>query len=95
MHALAQVAPPGVLHEGDEAGLVERDSPRSLRGCRTLFSRLASGLGSELEEAPRQPDDLSGVAQREGPRLGGIEDVILELRGQIGELGLNLVESLA
>src|SRR5262249_53897983 len=90
---LAQVATPAVLEEGQGAGQVEGDPPRTRLRARTLLARLARGLCGQLEQAPREPVNLLGGPQRQREGLGGVENVVAEARRELRQLGLDRVEA--
>ena len=58
-----------------------------------LVARLPRGLRRQVEQALRQPRDLLGRAQRQGPGLRRVEHVVAEARRQLGQLGLDGVEA--
>ena len=91
VHFLPQVAARAVLHEGHETRIVQREDPGPVRGGGLFVSLLPGRIGRQLEERVRQPVDFFGLRQRELAGLGGVEDVVGELRAQFREPLADLV----
>ena len=95
IEALAQIPAPTVLQKGEIARRVERDLPRAVGGRRALLPRCPRGLGSQLQQTRGQALHLPRLAQAESEGLGRVERVVAEVRGELGELLLDLVEAIA
>jgi hypothetical protein len=86
MQRCAQRAVLGVAHHR----LVARHPQRELPAVPALCRRRRPGFG---EHIARDAGELGGVFDMERPRVGRIEQVVVELRGELGELLLDRLEA--
>ena len=92
---LPVVAPPAVRHEGHEGWVIQGNAPRPVFRAGVRASRLAGGLGGDVQQAGRQALHVLRVLQGQSEGLGGIQHVVAEAGADLGQFLLDSVEALS
>ena len=88
----ARAAVAAVHHERHVNRSVERDFPRAGFRRGRVFAGLARGLGGHGEQRGGEAFDLVRRAQDQGEGARGVENVVAERGGELGQFKLNGVE---